>query len=104
LISNNIDSIIEELTKMDVFNITIINTPEYLTDCFIIGSVDNVVTLGAIVEKFRNKNVRIHGEVNSGWVILDFGDFWCHIFLPSKREYYSIDRLWNLRNVMREEK
>lgn len=100
----SIDELISELKNMDVFNITVINTPDYLTDYFVIGSVDNAITLKAIVDKFRYSVFRIHGEVESGWVILDFDDFWCHIFLPNIREYYNIERLWSLRSVMRDEK
>lgn len=94
-----LDGFLEELKKMDVFNITLINTPDYLTDYFVIGSVDNIVTLRAIVDKFSG--VKIHGQPESGWVILDFGDFWCHIFLQETREYYNIERLWNLRSVIK---
>ncbi|MFN4219632.1 MAG: RsfS/YbeB/iojap family protein [bacterium] len=97
-----LDNFVEELKKMDVFNITLINTPDYLTDYFVIGSVDNTVTLKAIVDKFRG--VKVHGQPESGWVILDFGDFWCHIFLPETREYYNIERLWNLRSVIKQAK
>ncbi|MFN3995655.1 MAG: RsfS/YbeB/iojap family protein [bacterium] len=97
-----LDNFVEELKKMDVFNITLINTPDYLTDYFVIGSVDNTVTLKAIVEKFRG--VKVHGQPESGWVVLDFGDFWCHIFLPETREYYNIERLWNLRSVIKQSK
>ncbi|MCX7758653.1 MAG: RsfS/YbeB/iojap family protein [bacterium] len=97
-----LDDVLDEFKKMDVFNITVINTPDYLTDYFVIGSVDNVITLGSIVDKFRSLGVRIHGEPASGWVILDFGDFWCHVFLPSTRDYYNIERLWSLRSAMKE--
>lgn len=100
--NKEMNDLLEELKKMDVFNITVINTPDYLTDYFIVGSVDNIVTLKAIVEKFRE--IKIHGQVESGWIILDFGDFWCHLFLPSMREYYNIERLWTLKNIMKETK
>ena len=95
----SIDDLVEELKKMDVFNITIINTPDYLTDYFIVGSVDNIVTLKAIVDKFRN--FRIHGQIESGWIIIDFIDYWCHLFLPNIREHYNIERLWSLKVAMK---
>jgi ribosome-associated protein len=99
----NLDQLIEELKKLDVFNITVINTPDYLTDYFVIGSVDNIVTLKAIIEKFRSQS-NIHGEPESGWIILDFGDFWCHIFFPKIRDYYNLERIWSLKSIMKQEK
>ncbi|MEN3014940.1 MAG: RsfS/YbeB/iojap family protein [bacterium] len=101
MINKKADQIVDELKKMDVFNITIVNTPEYLTDYFVVGSVDNVVTLRAIVDKFKQEGVLVHGSPDSGWVIFEFDDFWCHIFLPPKREYYSIERLWDLKSTMK---
>jgi len=99
----NLDELVVELKNMDVFNITIINTPDYLTDYFVIGSVNNLITLKAIIERFREKSI-VHGEADSGWVILDFGDFWCHLFLPKLRDYYNIERIWALREAMKKEK
>ncbi|MCX7972311.1 MAG: RsfS/YbeB/iojap family protein [bacterium] len=99
-----LDEFIEDLKKMDAFNITVINTPDYLTDYFIIASVDNIITLKAIVDKFGGSNVKIHGEADSGWVILDFNDFWCHLFLPHTREYYNLERLWTIKATMRDSK
>lgn len=35
------------------------------------------------------------GDVDSGWVLLDFGDVIVHIFAPFEREYYQLDRAWS---------
>jgi len=35
------------------------------------------------------------GSVDSGWLLLDFGDVIVHIFAQLEREYYQLDRLWN---------
>ena len=34
------------------------------------------------------------GTVDSGWLLLDFGDVIIHIFSPVEREYYQLDELW----------
>jgi ribosome-associated protein len=35
------------------------------------------------------------GTVDSGWLLLDFGDIIIHIFSPFEREYYQLDKLWS---------
>ena len=35
------------------------------------------------------------GTIDTGWLLLDFGDVIIHIFAPSEREYYQLDRLWS---------
>ena len=34
------------------------------------------------------------GTIDSGWLLLDFGDVIVHIFAAFEREYYQLDRLW----------
>ena len=34
------------------------------------------------------------GTVNSGWLLIDFGDVIVHIFTLFEREHYQLDRLW----------
>ena len=35
------------------------------------------------------------GTIDSGWLLLDFGDVIVHIFAPFEREYYKLDKLWS---------
>ena len=35
------------------------------------------------------------GAVDSGWLLLDFGYVIVHIFAPSQREYYQLDKAWS---------
>ena len=35
------------------------------------------------------------GTLDSGWLLLDFGDVIVHIFAPFEREYYQLDELWS---------
>ncbi len=37
----------------------------------------------------------VEGVIDSGWLLLDFGDVIVHIFAPDEREYYQLDELWN---------
>jgi len=35
------------------------------------------------------------GTMDSGWMLLDYGDVIIHIFAPSEREFYKLDKLWS---------
>lgn len=35
------------------------------------------------------------GTVDSGWLLLDYGDVIMHIFAAFEREYYQLDKLWS---------
>jgi len=35
------------------------------------------------------------GRLDSGWLLLDFGDVIVHIFAPTERQYYQLDELWS---------
>lgn len=38
------------------------------------------------------------GTVDSGWLLLDYGDVVIHIFAPTERDYYQLDELWSKAN------
>ena len=40
------------------------------------------------------KPLRDEGRPEAEWVLLDYGDVWVHVFQPSTREYYDLERLW----------
>jgi len=35
------------------------------------------------------------GDVESGWLLLDFGNVIVHVFSALEREYYRLDDLWS---------
>ncbi len=40
------------------------------------------------------------GTIDSGWLLIDFGDVIVHIFTPFEREYYQLDGLWRQANTV----
>lgn len=70
-------------------------------DYFVICSGDSERQLTTIYEEVRhrlkNEGIMPHhreGTVESGWLLLDFGDIIVHIFAPFERDYYQLDELW----------
>jgi ribosome-associated protein len=71
------------------------------TDYFVICSGSNSRQNQAItdeVEKQLRARVErphaIEGYDQGEWVLSDYGDFLVHVFSPTSREYYSLERLW----------
>src|ERR1700743_3841020 len=51
----------------------------------------------AIEERLRSKGKRPRGVEaagDTGWMLLDFGDFVVHVFLPETRDFYDLEGLW----------
>jgi len=40
------------------------------------------------------------GSVDSGWLLLDYGDVIVHIFATLEREYYQLEKLWSQANLV----
>ena len=71
-------------------------------DYFVICSGDSERQLKTIYEEIehilKREGVLPHhheGTVDSGWLLLDFGEVIVHIFASIEREYYQLDKLWS---------
>lgn len=40
------------------------------------------------------KPLRVEGQAEGEWVLIDFGDIIVHIFQEAPRGFYSLERLW----------
>jgi ribosome-associated protein len=41
------------------------------------------------------KNCRSEGGIESGWLLMDYGDVIIHIFDSTQCEYYKLEKLWS---------
>ena len=46
------------------------------------------------LKKTGSRPALVEGYQKGDWVLLDYFDFIVHIFTPSTREFYALDRLW----------
>ena len=74
----------------------------YVADYFVICSGESDRQLKAILDAIDetlsrefNREARIEGTPDTGWVLLDYGDVVIHIFSVALRDYYRIERLWS---------
>ncbi|MBE9166161.1 ribosome silencing factor [Pleurocapsales cyanobacterium LEGE 06147] len=74
----------------------------YLTDYFVIATGFSKIQVKAIAdaieekiaEQFQINPVRVEGKTEGNWVVQDYGEVIVHIFLPSEREYYTLEAFW----------
>lgn len=71
-------------------------------DYFVICSGESERQIKAVYDEvahaLKKEGILPHhreGTLDSGWLLLDFGDIIVHIFAPSEREYYQLGELWS---------
>ena len=71
------------------------------TDYFVICAGDSERQVRTIYDEIehslKREGVLPHhheGTLDSGWLLLDYGDVIVHIFGAPEREYYQLDELW----------
>ena len=70
-------------------------------DYFVICSGESTRQIQAIHEEVEHvlkkegvAPIHHEGTVDSGWLLIDYGDVIVHIFSTSEREFYQLDDLW----------
>jgi ribosome-associated protein len=89
------DKLAVDLTVLDLRNSTA------FTDFFIVCTGTNTKQVQAIADGIQ-ASLRAHGQQpalvegyhRGEWVLLDYFTFIAHIFLPSRRSFYALERLW----------
>jgi ribosome-associated protein len=71
------------------------------TDFFLLTTGNSDIQVRAIAEhvlgELRKEGVRpnhVEGMDGGRWVLLDFVDWVMHVFHPSARDFYQLERLW----------
>jgi ribosome-associated protein len=71
------------------------------TDYFVIASATNTRQVLAIADeivarlkKAGRRAARVEGYRSAEWVLVDYGDFVCHVFEEKARRFYDLERLW----------
>lgn len=87
--------------KVGGLSVLDVSAQSSITDFLILATATSEPHLRALrieLEKaFDAANVRLVGQETapeSGWLVIDAFDVMVHLFLPAKRELYSLERLW----------
>jgi ribosome-associated protein len=91
-------------------NILILELAEVcsFTDYFVIctGSTERMLdalsdAVRVMVKKRHKLGVmKIEGDAQSGWILLDYGDVIVHLFSQDLREYYNLEELWREGKIL----
>ena len=72
-----------------------------IADMFVICSGENERQLRAIYRTLQEdlakqdyRPLRIEGDPNSGWILMDFGDVIVHVFDADLRAFYDLEERW----------
>ncbi len=76
-----------------------------MADYMIIGSGRASKQLGAIAHYLREEfaklgvtQMRVEGQGEGNWVLIDAGDIIVHLFRPEVRRYYNLEQIWDRSN------
>jgi ribosome-associated protein len=95
--------VIHALTEHKAIDIVVLDLRQLsdATDYFVIASGSSDTHVRALAEqvmeactKAGRRPHHIEGLTGGRWVLLDYVDFVVHVFHPSLRDFYQLERLW----------
>ncbi len=101
---NEIRLVLEVLEEHRAADVTVLDLRELsdATDYFIIATGSSDTHVRALTERLaetlKKMGAQLHhieGLQAGRWVLLDFVDFVIHVFHPTLREFYQLERLWS---------
>ena len=100
---------VDAASDLQVSDIVLLDTSKVCSfaDYFVICNGESERQIRAIYEEVehalkKEEVLPIHheGTVDSGWLLLDYGDVIVHIFAMAEREFYQLDRLWGQADLV----
>jgi ribosome-associated protein len=91
----------EDIILMDVKEV--VSFTDYLIICTATSNRMLNALADGVVERSRldhQKKGRIVGSMDSGWMIVDYGDIVVHLFDADLRQYYRLEELWDEGKVL----
>lgn len=98
-----INKIVEILQSRKCENISVLNLESVnsFLSWFVIATANTGLQANAAAREIARqmKEYKLSGkpkmnDVESGWILLDYGDVLIHIMTPEMRGYYDLDKLW----------
>ncbi len=76
-----------------------------VADYFVLATANNVHQMEALQDTtdeymmrsgWNVRSIEGHARDRSNWILMDYGDIVVHLFDREAREFYNLERLWNL--------
>tara|TARA_B100001179_G_scaffold216078_1_gene186781 strand:+ start:498 stop:854 length:357 start_codon:yes stop_codon:yes gene_type:complete len=100
-LKNEIESILSDNKATEITSINLKNKTT-IADFMIVASGNSSRHIQALseilldqLEKKGISNCRLEGKNSNEWKLIDAKDIIIHIFLPEKRQFYNLERMWS---------
>jgi len=97
---SDITSWLDEAKAEDVVAIDL-KGKSSIGDFMVVASGRSDRHVGAIADQIQRKlkeagrhRVRVEGQPQCDWVLIDAGDIIVHVFRPEVREFYNLEKMW----------
>ena len=100
-VSTALDKKAEDVVLLDISSVSIM--ADFFMICTVRTDTHARAVRDAVTQALEQAGLRMRrreGSDASGWVLLDWGDIVVHIFGPSEREFYSLEKLWGDARVI----
>ncbi len=91
------DSKAEEVTTIDI------REKSALADYMVVASGRSGRHVSAVADHLLRelkslgfKSIKVEGLQSADWVLVDIGDIIVHLFRPEVREFYSLEKMWQM--------
>lgn len=100
-IVQQIMTILDDRKALDIVALDIREHPAVIADYMVIASGRTAIQVRALTDDVQEKMsalgyepLRIEGQRDGRWAIIDYGFVLVEIFHREEREYYNLERLW----------
>jgi ribosome-associated protein len=74
----------------------------YLADYFVVATGFSAVQVRAITRSieaaletdYNRRPLRVEGQGEGSWIVMDYGEVIAHIFMPEARDFYDLEAFW----------
>jgi len=101
-----VETSLEDDKAVDIVIIDLAGKTE-IADFMVIASGQSTRQVGAMANNLSQrlkesgvKDVTIEGAGQSDWVLIDAGDVLVHLFRPEVRDFYALEKLWDVPDMI----
>jgi len=94
--------VLDDLKGQNIVSLDVRELTDVMDTLIIVSGTSNrhvKAMVDNVVEEAKGAGFRplgVEGKDGSEWVLVDFGDTVVHAMLPATREFYDLERLWQL--------